>query len=899
MANPVVRVILSAVDQVSGVAKKAGDGIDSFASRASGMFKGLAALAVGSALGKFFQESVKEAAGAELQMGRLGTAVTNTRQDFGKLKPQLEETVKSVQRVSTATDDDLREALTRMIAVSGDTQGSMKNLGLVADLAAYKNIGLAEAGDIVAKAMNGNTTALNKMGIAGKDANAVLENARATFGGFAENQAQTFSGQLQQITNQWGEFKEAVGVAILSNGEMGAGAGMLADALAGLAGWVERNEAAIGMVVGKVIDLGRSLFDVAKTIYDAVAPALGPLLKGLFGALLIMVDGASFSVRMLGAMWMKTAGGILDALGTVVEKGGKLLKVFGVSVVQESGASLRAFGERMVTTAEASVDNAKQIFAAGVRDTLRGRKEGNDQAEGEETRHQRTVTAIHRVGTEERLTKSQLAMQIHVENMRRANEIFEDTTKKLSELAVPQLQQISKGWDTIADDVKKAQNYMVITGGEQKFLAEGAKLVAARQRDVSDEAKRTLDKYRDQVDTSRSLGDSFIGIAESAGLLDDKAASTLRSVLQMGTDLAKFGFTSPQGILAVVSGLAQLISGWGSSAAEQARKDAIAKNTQAIEALSRDLSEYNLGVTGEDFAAVTETLGSVVDPPDYLKNMPGFVPEDPLKVLRRAGLESQARKLAEKYGIDVEKDPGGWAKLFEILKSRRFGSAEGNFADELSSLESSFDVLGVDDADDQFAQFAAFAKKHIPALAIPLALADTSTASGRSALISQLKDLYGKSLRSELLPSEYGKSSAPQFRQVVAALLRILGSADGLPSSGAPTAGAGTAGTSGSFAGRFGDVLAGGTAGVGGLPNLGVAGGIPDLPTLSTGPGSIGFGGGSGTSIRIDQANWTFQFPNVRGADDAEALYEKIMAIAQRDLERVRDAQGNVIREDS
>jgi hypothetical protein len=154
-----------------------------------------------------------------VQMARLGVAVRNSGGDFQKLRPQLEETVASVMRMSTATDDELREALTRMITVSGDVEASQRNLSLVTDLAAFKQIELSEASDIVAKAMTGNTTALNKMGIAGKESAVVLENLRAVVAGFAAEEASTFQGSLTRINNQWGEFQEAVGNAILAGGE--------------------------------------------------------------------------------------------------------------------------------------------------------------------------------------------------------------------------------------------------------------------------------------------------------------------------------------------------------------------------------------------------------------------------------------------------------------------------------------------------------------------------------------------------------------------------------------------------------------------------------------------------------------------------------------------------------
>src|SRR5690606_9236752 len=314
---------------------------------------------------------------SEVQMRRRGQAVTNAGGDFGQLRPALEETVAAVQRMSTATDDDLREALTRMIAVSGNVAASQQNLSLVTDLAAFKQIGLSEAADIVAKAMNGNTTAFNKMGIAGKDAATVLESARSTFGGFAAGEANTFSGTLTRITNQWGEFQEAVGNAIVSGGEMGGVANGLAGILGSLAGWIEANEDGFRLVTSAIADAGAALFAVGKAVFDVVQPALGPVLKVTIGILVGLLNTASWYVKGLAAAFQWTAGASLEALGWLVEKGGALLKVFGVKVVSEAGTSIRTFGAQLRTAASSDMQAANRTYAQGMRDLIAGRKDAH------------------------------------------------------------------------------------------------------------------------------------------------------------------------------------------------------------------------------------------------------------------------------------------------------------------------------------------------------------------------------------------------------------------------------------------------------------------------------------------------------------------------------------------
>lgn len=745
---------------------------------------GAAVAAAGAAVAAFAKGAVDEAAKAEVGMVRLGAAVTNAGGDFRRLSPALEDAVAKVQRLSTATDDDLRAALTNMISVSGDVSGSMKNLSLVTDVAAFSGKSLEEASLLVGKAMTGNTKVLGEFGNEVKLAKDPMEALRQTVAGFAEKQAATFSGSLERINNQWGEFQEAVGKAILGGGEAATMADGLAGTLANLVGWVEKNEESFIVAKDAVLGAVGALFEVGKAVYDVVQPALGPVMKVLFGALLVSLNTAALSVRTLAGFFKGLAGDALQSLGTIVEKGGKLLKVFGIDVVAETGTSIKEFGRNLSTSAKDQVADAQATYAQGMARLFGQRQTATRETESLEQAHQTNVTNIHARGHAERLSKAELAQQIHAERMRQANAIFEDVTKKLGEIAKPQLDQISKGWDTIADDVKKAQTYMVMTTSEQKFLADGAKLVAERQKDFREEVERAQQKMHEQVDKARSLGESFIGLAESAGVLDSKAASTLRSVIQMGTDLAKFGFASPQGVLAVISGLSQLIGGWGSSPAEQARKEAHLKNTRALEELSKDFGDYTGSTSGRTFQGVLGALGGLVGnvDPDKLgaaerlalgARIKGRLPS----ALQEAGVtENDARAIAGRYGIDVDKDPLGWVKLFQVLRSRQFGAA-GNFTDQLASLEDSFGVLGIEDADDQLAQFGEFLDKNVPAL--KGALGDTSTKGGRDAAIARLKALYTASITGKLAPAEYGKASPPQFRQIVSTLLRMMGSADG------------------------------------------------------------------------------------------------------------------------
>lgn len=799
-----------------------------------------AVTAVGAAIAAFAKGAVDEAAKAETGMARLGQAVHNAGGNFATMSPEIEKAVSRVQAFSTATDDELRAALTTMITVSGDAKGSMKNLGLAADVAAYSGKSLEESAVLVGKAMSGNTKVLGEFGNGVKLAKDPMEALRQTVGGFAEKQANTFSGALTRINNQWGEFQEAVGNAILSGGGASEMASGLASVLGGLVQWVQNNEGAFLAVRDAVGAAASQLFGIAKVVYETVQPALGPVLKVVFGSLLVLLNSATFAVRVLQAGFLSMSGNAIASLGTLVEKGGSLLKVFGVQVVSETGASLRQYGESLSASASRSVAEAKETFGKGMTALFVERRASHAKIEKAEKDHDDTVTDIHARGAQERLSKSEMAQQIHLEQMRQANAILESVGKKLQ--LMPQEAAIE--WHEVDLQIQHGVEKLHLSAEVQKQLVAGTKTLKEKQDDYNKGLEQAHQKFVSNVESAGSLGLSMIGVAQSAGVLDQKMASTLTSLVNMGVSLAKFGFGSPEGLLSLINGLAQLIGGWGSSAAEQARKDAHMKNTRAIEELTRDLSDYNGSTSGRTFSGVTEALSAVLDKEDINKQDPITRTRRALeieKALAAAGVsQKDVDKLAQQYGIDL-KDPKGLFLLLQILKTRKYGSGTGNFTDELASIEDSFSTLGIEDADDQFAQFAQFAKKHIPALGAVLDGADTASTEGRTRVADALKRLYKDSIAGNLSAREYGNASPAQFRKVIAALLGMLGKADGVLTAPSATTGS-VVGAGASVASAFASSVGVPSGGVGApsllLPSLG--GGGATLTGLDVGGASIG-----------------------------------------------------------
>jgi len=147
-----------------------------------------------------------------------GRDAKQSTQDFKKFAEGLE-------AVTTFSDDAIissgafLETLTRL-----DQEGLQKATVAAADLAAALGVSLEEATSLVAKAANGNVSALQRQGIeirkgttdAQTFAN-TLETLNSRFGGAAQAQVNTFSGALSQASNRFNNLQEAIGGVVVEN----------------------------------------------------------------------------------------------------------------------------------------------------------------------------------------------------------------------------------------------------------------------------------------------------------------------------------------------------------------------------------------------------------------------------------------------------------------------------------------------------------------------------------------------------------------------------------------------------------------------------------------------------------------------------------------------------------
>ena len=194
-----------------------GDKIGDFGKKAAVAFA-----AAGAAAAAFAVQSVKaaiddEAAGKKLELSILATTKATAEQIKG-----VAAYIDKTQLAIGVSDDQLRPAFARLTASTKDVEVSQKLLNLALDISAQTSKPLETVSVALAKAYDGNFTALGKLGtgidesvLKSKDFDKVYTDLAATVGGFATKEAETAKVGFERIKIAVGEAQERIGAALL------------------------------------------------------------------------------------------------------------------------------------------------------------------------------------------------------------------------------------------------------------------------------------------------------------------------------------------------------------------------------------------------------------------------------------------------------------------------------------------------------------------------------------------------------------------------------------------------------------------------------------------------------------------------------------------------------------
>ena len=220
--------ILADVDQLKKSLNQANDDVEGSSSKLGDFSKkaGLAFAAAGAAAaayaGKLLIDGVKSAIEDEAAQAKLATTLKNVTGATDDQIAAVEKQILKTSLLTGKTDDELRPSFARLVRSTKDVEEATRLQALALDISAGGTVSLEAASNALAKAHDGNFTALNKLGggidasiIKSKDFDAATAALAKTFEGQASMQADTFAGKMLRLNVAFDEGKETVGSFVL------------------------------------------------------------------------------------------------------------------------------------------------------------------------------------------------------------------------------------------------------------------------------------------------------------------------------------------------------------------------------------------------------------------------------------------------------------------------------------------------------------------------------------------------------------------------------------------------------------------------------------------------------------------------------------------------------------
>lgn len=198
-----------------------GDKVGKFGKMAGAAFAvaGAAALAYGAVL---LKQGVESAIADEAAQAKLATTLQNVTNATDAQIAAVESQILQTSLLTGLTDDQLRPSFERFVRATKDSDEALKLQKVAIDVAAGSGKSLEAVTNAMAKAAEGNTGALSKLGVGltaaqlkTMDLDAITKSLADTFGGQAAVQADTFQGKMARLKVAIDEGKETVGSFVL------------------------------------------------------------------------------------------------------------------------------------------------------------------------------------------------------------------------------------------------------------------------------------------------------------------------------------------------------------------------------------------------------------------------------------------------------------------------------------------------------------------------------------------------------------------------------------------------------------------------------------------------------------------------------------------------------------
>ena len=198
-----------------------GDKMGKFGKMAGAAFAVASAAALAYA-GVLLKQGVESAIADEQAQAKLATTLRNVTGATDSQIAAVESQILKTELLTGLTDDELRPSFERLVRATKDSDAALKLQSVAIDVAAGSGKSLEAVTNAMAKAAEGNTASLAKLGIGLTSAqlktmsmDEITKQLADTFGGQAAVQADTFAGKMARLKVAFNEGKETIGSFVL------------------------------------------------------------------------------------------------------------------------------------------------------------------------------------------------------------------------------------------------------------------------------------------------------------------------------------------------------------------------------------------------------------------------------------------------------------------------------------------------------------------------------------------------------------------------------------------------------------------------------------------------------------------------------------------------------------